>query len=182
MSPRPGGAGGPGRAFTLIETALAALLAGVLLTAALDVLGAARTTEFEVVERQRGLMLGQALLSEILQQAYEDPGLPAGSFGLGADESGPNRALWDDVDDYHGLVDDPPRTRDGSDIAWAADYERRVRVAWVTLADPRVSAGSNTGIKSIVVTVYRADQLVCTLSALRTCVWLFPADTTGVGP
>jgi type II secretory pathway pseudopilin PulG len=180
-TPAPG-APRTARAFTLIETAVATLVSGVLLVAALNAVGAARTSEFEVVERERGLLLGQALLSEILQQAYEDPALPPGSFGLGADESGPDRTLWEDVDDYHGLVDDPPRTRDGAAIAWASEYERRARVSWVTLADPRVTAASNTGIKSIVVTVYRGEQLVCTLSAFRTCVWLHPADSTGVGP
>jgi len=166
------GRGSKARGLTLAETAVSTLIVGVTLVAALNTVGAARGTELAVAERGRAVLLAQDLLAEVLQQAYEDPDLGPGSFGLGSDEVGDgSRLLWEDVDDYDGWSAAPPQTREGNEIAWAQDYRRTVEVCWVQSADLTAASLAATGIKRIRVTVAHRGRDLVTLTAYRTEAW-----------
>ena len=168
---RPRGA----RAFSLAEVAVSVLIVGGLFVAAMNSVGASRTGQFKLDERNRGLLLAQDLMSEILQQAYEDPALPPGSFGRGGAESATgNRSLFNDVDDYHGWTASPPEYKDGSVIPGLDGYGRTVNVRWVGPINLDQVQGSNTGVKRIIVTVQRQSRQVGRLVALRTQAWIEP--------
>jgi MSHA pilin protein MshD len=177
---RSGVGGNPLRpAFTLTEAVVSIAIVGVMLVAALNTVGASQTTRKTMGDRSRGMLLAEDLMSEILQQHYEDPDYALGSFGLAAAEVGDgSRALWEDVDDYDGWSASPPQAKDGTELTGFDGWTRAVSVSWVTRADPAVVSASDTGVKVVVVTVSCDGQEVATLTALRTRAWQYvPEDS-----
>jgi len=160
---------------SLIETTVSVLLVGILFAAVLNTLGASSMTQSIHARRETAMLLAQDLMSEILQQAYEDPNLPEGSFGLGADEVGDgSRALWEDVDDYNGWSASPPESRTGAAIAWAVGYERAVMCVWLDPNDLATPSATDTGVKGIWVFVRQNGKQLAKLAAIRTRAWQDP--------
>ena len=56
-------------------------------------------------------MLAQQLMAEIQQQPYKDQTVLGLLFGPELGESTADRSAFDDVDDYDGFVEQPPRSR-----------------------------------------------------------------------
>ena len=81
-----------------MESVLSALIFGLMLVAALSVVGASKSAELKNDQQQTALMLAQDLIAEILRQAYEDSNqVPVDDPETG--EAGSNRLLFDDIDD-----------------------------------------------------------------------------------
>lgn len=157
------------RALTMVEVSVSILVVGVTVVAALNTVGAARVGLQRTGDRSRGTMLAQQLMTEILQQHYEDPNYGPGSFGLGGDEVGDgSRSLWEDVDDYAGWQASPPEDKDGNVLPGFNGWARAVEVVWVNPADLSQTVGYDTRVKRIVVTVTRNGLVVATMTALRT--------------
>jgi len=170
------GRGDPPRcaAMTLVEAVVSIAIVGVMLVAALNAVGASRVTQQKMSERARAMLLAEDLMSEILRQAYEDPDLGAGSFGLAGSEIGDgSRALWEDVDDYDGWSAAPPEEKDGTPLNGFAGWTRSVEVAWIATDDFEDEQGSDTGVKRVIVRVVLNDALMAELTALRTNVYQY---------
>lgn len=170
------------RSFSLVEVVVSVLVMGVMFVAALNTVGAARSGEYRLAEREQALLLAQALVAEIMQQAYADPTAGYGSWGIGSDELTGNRSLFEDVDDYDDWQASPPQNKDGTAIAWASDFGRAVDVAWVTPGNLSQTSSSETGIKRIVVTVTRGGRTLVSLTAYRTEAWRDPLEVLGAHP
>ena len=99
--------------FSLIEAVTSIVLVAVLFAAAMQTVGASRIAHYKTGGQRRGTLLARQLLSEILQQSYEDPDGSSGAIGLDAGESGSDRNDFDDVDDYDGWYADSPEDKDG---------------------------------------------------------------------
>ena len=156
---------------TMVEVVVSMVIVAVLLAAALNTVGAVAMSRRTVTDRARAGGLAEDLMAEILDQAYEDPQSAPGTIGLEADEvANGNRALWDDVDDYNGWSASPPQQKAGTIIAGFEEWTRRVSVARVQLVNPTQTAGSDTGVKRITVTVLHGDKEAARLVALRTRV------------
>jgi type II secretory pathway pseudopilin PulG len=161
-------------ALTLVEAVVSLAIVGVMLVAALNTVGAALATQKKMGDRGRAMLLAQDLMSEIVRQAYEDPDLSTGSFGLTADEVGDgSRSLWDDVDDYDGWSASPPQQRDGTVLSDFDGWRRSVAVGWVDSAEVATELGSDTGVKRITVAVTFKGLPLATLVALRTNTWQY---------
>ena len=80
------------------------------------------------------------------------------------------RTAFDDVDDYHGLSESPPKKRDGTSLTAYSGWTRSVNVGWVTGADLNLSSASDTSIKRITVTITRNKKKLAELVAVRTSV------------
>ncbi len=167
--------------FTMVEVVVASLVVSVLLVAALNTVAAARMGQYKLAERGRGLLLAQALMAEILQQAYADAVAGTSSFGMEAGETVGNRSLFDDVDDYGGWTATPPQNRDGSIIPQSTGYQQAVSVNWVTPANLNVTSATNSGVKRIRVTISREGRTIIVLTAFRTQTWTSPVDLQGSG-
>jgi len=170
------------RTFLLIESVISTLVIGVMLVAALSAVGIVRKGEAQNVERRRGLLLAQMLMSEILQQAYVDPSAGPGGFGIAADEVTGNRSRFDDVDDYYNWDATPPQNKDGSAIPWATGYEQIASVNWVDPNNLASTSGSETYVKRIVVATKYQGRTVATLTAYRTVSWFDPVLVQGAPP
>jgi hypothetical protein len=159
----------------MVEAVVSIAIVGVMLVAVLNTVGAARTSEYKIADHDRGMLLAQRLMAEILAQQYCDPASGLGSFGPGADETKPgNRSLYEDVDDYNGWKASPPQNKDGTPIPWGGGYTELVNVDWVNPGAWTAPVSSESGIKWIRVTILRQNRVVAALSAYRTSAWSDP--------
>ncbi len=160
------------RGMTLAECVICVVLVGVALVAALDTVGAAKSGLRQVNDRRCGHQLAQALMEEILQQAYADPAdltaitaavyasgqYNAAVLGLETGEEVPgDRSLFDDVDDYDGWSASPPQDRDGTEMDHLPSWRREVTVEWMQPNNFRVTSPKERGVKRITVTAYAGD-------------------------
>jgi type II secretory pathway pseudopilin PulG len=155
------------RTFSLAEAVIAIAIVGVMLVAALHTAGAARLGEQKTGDRGKGMLLAQQLMSEILQQSYEEPVDPP-VFGPEVGEATGSRTSFDDVDDYDGWSASPPEQKDGTVIPGLDGWTRSVRVERVDPADLSQVVASDTRIKRITVRVARDDAAVAAIAAVRT--------------
>lgn len=159
-------------AFTLIEATLSTVVVGIMLVAALSALGAARLGEQRLMLAERGLPLAEELMAEILSKAYSDPDGSSSAIGPDTGESAAtHRMNLDDIDDYDGWSASPPVGADGTEYTWYADWQRKVEVDWVEVANPETVAASDKGVKRIVVSVLYNGETVAELKTLRFQAW-----------
>ena len=121
--------------------------------------------------------LAQGVMEEILSKAYEDPDGSAGSFGT---EEG-SRINYDDVDDYDGLDDAPPRDSQGNALTSFSGFRARVAVENVTATSPDGTAQSDgsTDFKRVTVAVsWNSGSKLVRLKGLRSN---FDASESGGG-
>jgi MSHA pilin protein MshD len=154
------------RGFTLVEAAVSCIIVAVMLTAALSTAAAARARQQKAVDRQRALFLAQSLMSEITDKAYIDPGLLP-LFGPELAEIGQPRSVYNDVDDYDGLNESPPKYADGTPISGYSRWSRSVTVQWVQPNNTASASLLDTGVKLITVTVKKNGVPQMVLKALR---------------
>jgi len=161
-------------AFTLVEAVVCTAIVGLLLVAALSTAAAARTTEYRMATRERGLLLAQELLAEMLTRPYSDPEEGTAGFGAEAGESDGTRRLFDDFDDYRNWSASPPQTRDGVALTDLTGWKRQVQVRRLNPATLNTALGES-GLKSCTVSVWRDGALVAELSAIRAEIWQLEA-------
>lgn len=159
------------RGLTLAESVVAMTILSVLGVAAVNTLAAARLDRVWTRQYATAHQLAEAMMAEILEKPYADPEVGVGSFGLDAGELGSDRLTFDDVDDYEGWTSSPPKRADGASIAGATGYTRAVRVVRVTLANPRTTSATETGLKCIVVDVGVGSERLVRLYGLRSAAW-----------
>jgi hypothetical protein len=136
------------------------------LVSSFSTIAASRRSQTFESNKVRGLAIAEALLAEISQLPMREPSCDCG-YGVEAGESGATRSNYDDVDDYHNLVDSPPMSKSGSACVGYTDLSRRVTVDRVTLSDWNVSTATYEGVYRITVTVLRNTQEVSQIVGYR---------------
>ncbi len=149
----------------MAEVIISTLLVGMVLVAAMKGVGGTLMTWRVGEQYHDGLTLCQQLMMEILQHRYEEP-VDAVLFGVESPESSSSRAVWDDVDDYHGWSSAPEDTG-GTALTGYESWTRAVTVAFAEIADPTQTAASDEGLKRITVTVTDPDGQTTVLEAYR---------------
>lgn len=103
-----------------------------------------------VVMQVKAAKLGQAYLEEISLKRFDESSpignlircnqTPAITCGAIINEEGLlNRSLFDDVDDYHGLIDQPPKDSLGNSLSGFNNFSVTVQVSY---------AGSDFGLNN----------------------------------
>jgi MSHA pilin protein MshD len=112
------------RGLSLVELVMAIVVVSVGVVGLLGALNlsAGRSAD-PMIERQAQL-LAEAYLEEILLKKFVDP---EDDRVCPAPEAG-GRSAWDNVCDYHGLADSPPRDQLGNALAALAGYTVAVTV------------------------------------------------------
>jgi type II secretory pathway pseudopilin PulG len=155
------------RAITIVEAAVSVVIVAVLLVAALRTLGAAARARVVQSAQAQGPSLARLLLAEIRATRYADPEMPDGPLGPEAGESAvKDRTGFDDVDDFNGFTESPPRARDGSPLPNLSAWRRDVAVEWVQPDQPDTVVNTDLGLKRITVTV-TGNGVTARLVALR---------------
>lgn len=155
------------RAFTLVEAVISIVITSVMLVAALRTVAAARSGQIWNSDRLRAIYLAQDLMAEITSKPYTDPGATP-LFGPEGAEIVGGRSTYDDVDDYNGLSESPPKDRSGTSIPGATSWTRAVTVIWVMPADLTQTSLIDRGAKLITVTVSRNNATLAKLVEVRT--------------
>jgi type II secretory pathway pseudopilin PulG len=152
---------------------VATLIVGIMLVAAMQTVGQSVRGRIAMADAQRGALLAQQLMAEILQTDYLEPDESA-VFGPEASETGGTRGAFDDVDDYDGWTASPPQQKDGTPIPNRTDWQRAVTVDWVNASLLTQVLATDTGVKRITVTVSRNGQVVASLVTVRSEAWQQP--------
>lgn len=150
----------------LIEAVVSLLVVSLLLVAALHTVGASTLSQRWNSDRQRGMHLASDLMAEITGKAYANNGELL--FGPSAAEASSGRSSFDDVDDYQGLSEAPPKDRAGATLSGYTGWTRDVAVVWVDPQNPSQVAILESGAKRVTVTVKRRGKPVASLTAVRT--------------
>jgi type II secretory pathway pseudopilin PulG len=176
MTRRPGTSRRPPRharareGFSLIEATISIIIVGGALVASLQAVGLAASMTRRAAEMDQASLLARDLMVEIIAQPYKDPVFDSGQIGPRPSEVDGTRALFNDVDDYHGWTASPPQSRNGAVLPNLEGWSRSVRVQWIDPTD-MAPAASDTGIKRITVAVSRNGIPRAQLVALRTLTW-----------
>jgi MSHA pilin protein MshD len=138
---------------TLIELVIAIVIVSIAVSALLMVFSMNVGYSADPMIRYQAVAIAEAYLEEISLKAFADPD------GVDGEAS---RTLYDDVDDYHGLVDVGARNQFDAALPGLGDYTVSVTVTQSAL--PSIAAIDNYLIN---VTVTHAAQINFTLSAYR---------------
>jgi MSHA pilin protein MshD len=139
---------------TLIELVIAIVIISIAASTILMALSTNVTYSADPMIRHQAVAIAEAYLEEIALRSFADPD--------GVDGEG-SRDLYDDVDDYNGLVDNGARNQFDAAIAGLSDYTVSVTVA-PSSALPSIAS---TDLYLISVTITHAANIDFTVSAYR---------------
>jgi MSHA pilin protein MshD len=148
-------------AFTIIEAVMSVAIVGILLATSLTAFAGIAKQRKVQAERREAYEIGQQLMTEILQQYFQDPVAP-----VWGPESGETRATFNDVDDYDGYTETNPTLKDGTALSDYTGWTRSVAVTYVDPLNPANTIASST-LKRITVKVTAPSGKQYTLVGLR---------------
>jgi hypothetical protein len=156
------------RAFSYVEALISTIILGTAIATGMSLYGSYAQGALMDAERSDALQLCSDLLVEILAKEFEEPAAAAGSFGPGPGET--SRLTFNDVDDYDGWSEGPPRTPKGDIIGdeRLRDCERKVQVYNVLETDLAVRrTNGSTAAKAIRVYVVKNKKVLAELTGHR---------------
>ncbi|MCC6322030.1 MAG: type II secretion system protein [Phycisphaerales bacterium] len=155
------------RGFTLVEAAVSIVIVGVMLTAAISMLGSSARTRRQTALWREGESIARALMAEVQQSGY---GATSGLLSVVAIPQGADRTRWRTVDEYNGLTEGPPTDRTGAPLPGYPAWRRSVQIERVDPTNPGGAGraiNGDTGLKRITVVVVAPGGQRTTLVALR---------------
>jgi hypothetical protein len=152
--------------FTLAETAFSTVIVGMVVLAGLRTVVVSAQHQTTSASTATGTFLANDLLSEILPHYYQER-VGRVNFGTEDNEAGATRAKYDDVDDYHGYAESPPRKKDGTALINSLAWRRSVTVDWVEPTNVMNASQTETGLKRISVVVTFRGKPVASCVGLR---------------
>ena len=118
------------RGVTLVELIVSIVVIGVALAGVMVVIVRNTSASADPLIWHQAVIVGEAYLEEILTKNFTADGVEG------------SRDLYDDVMDYNGLTDSPPRDQNGTAIAALAGYSVNVQVATEALNDITLASGN----------------------------------------
>ena len=139
---------------TLIELVISIVIVSIAVSAVLMALSMNVARSADPMIRHQAVAIAEAYLEEIFLKPFDDPD--------GVDGEA-NRTLYDDVDDYNGLVDVGARDQFNAALAGLGDYTVTVAVT----ASSALPSIASTDLFLISVTITHAANIDFTVSAYR---------------
>ena len=139
---------------TLIELVIAIVIVSIAVSAVLMALSMTVGYSADPMIRHQAIAIAEAYLEEIALKAFDDPD--------GVDGEA-NRTLYDDVNDYNGLVDVGARDQFNAALAGLGDYTVTVAVT----ASSALPSIASTDLYLISITITHAADINFTVSAYR---------------
>ena len=154
------------KGFSLIELVITIVVIGIALSALSTSLFSAVGRNADPLWQSKATQLSQAYLDEILSMRYQENSLLGGGIVgtcaiAGPEEGVGNRSLFDDVDDYDGLVE----TASFLDITTSSNYAGYTVSIAVTCVGPTNVAVNDS--KLIAVTITSPTNQSIVFSVLR---------------
>lgn len=142
------------RGFTLIELVISIVVVSIALGGVLLAINYTVTHSADPMLQHQAVAIAESYLEEILLKPFADPD------GVDGESS---RALFDDVDDYHGLLDSGVRDQTGNSIPGLDNY-----TVGVTVVGTNLNGIAIANSKKITVTVSHPVGFNMSLSGYRT--------------
>lgn len=155
------------RGFTIAEAAMSMVVVSLMIGAALGVSASVSKSLHADGEHATAIALADALADEIRDRAYQEPGSATDVIALEAGEAAGDHTTFDDVDDYNGLVETTLVDRQGNKVKGVVNWERRVTVEWVSLANLAKVSATTTGAKRVTITARHLGRVIVTRYVLR---------------
>jgi MSHA pilin protein MshD len=150
--------------FSLIEVAVSSILVGSIMLTSLSTVGAVMRFRSSTSDTARAALLAADLLAEIQNLPYADPNqTPV----MGKESGEATRAQFDDVDDYDGWTESPPKNRAGTSLTGFTGWTRSATVVRAQRNSPMQNAGADEGLKRIRITVSKNGVTLQTIDALQ---------------
>ncbi|MBI1337600.1 MAG: hypothetical protein GC164_11625 [Phycisphaera sp.] len=140
--------------FTLMEVLIASTILAFSVAAITQAIVAGQTQSYEALHEYRALSLAEALMEEILAKPYDDP---EGATDIGPDAGETTRALFDNVDDYHGYTEAAGTVADEAGLVYPAPFTDFSRSVTVSDASQGI-AGLGVTLYGVTVTVTVTDE------------------------
>jgi len=141
-----------------VEVLLAAMILSVLIAAAVQLFGNLARSQSTVTDQDGAEFLALEMTREITRCYYADPDVNR-VIGVEADEIGPDRQLWDDLDDYHAWNNCPPVDRWNTPYQDLAHLTRSVEVQYVAANDFTNTVVDDQGFRAVTITVSRGPKI-----------------------
>ncbi|HRK31656.1 MAG TPA: hypothetical protein PLD59_11305 [Tepidisphaeraceae bacterium] len=155
------------RGFTLIEAALATIIVGTGVLAAVELFGVCAKQNMHGTHSTVAIMLSTNVQEAMGLLSFRDPQLGGATFGP---ETGETLASYDDLDDFNNLTLSPPIDANRQPIAELGQYSQLITVRPVypnqlssnsNDASPTISTSTDTGAMRVRVRVmYRPSPNV----------------------
>ncbi|HQU14565.1 MAG: hypothetical protein B7Z66_15710 [Chromatiales bacterium 21-64-14] len=161
------------RGMTLIELVISIVVVSIAVTGVLLAINQTVRHSADPMITEQATAIAQSYLEEIMLQSFANPPnttAPCNPATLGPDP-GETRATYNDVGDYNGLVDAPPRDQNGtpmdpgSSLIDLSKYIVKVRVSCAALNGIPATASKRI---DVTVTNSAVPDLDITISAYRT--------------
>jgi hypothetical protein len=165
------------RGLSQVEVVVSTVIVSVLMVTSLSTIAASRRSQMTESNEVCGLAIAEAMMVEIAQLAMRDPACDCG-FGAESGEAGANRLGFDDVDDYHNLVDSPPKSRNGIALSGYSGLSRKVSIDRVTTGNWNTTTATYAGVYRITVSVLRGTAEVSRIVGYRSAGSLGAIETT----
>ena len=142
------------RGVTLVELIVSIVVIGTALAGVLMVIVRNTSASADPLIWHQAVIVGEAYLEEVLTKNFTADGVEA------------SRGLYDDVMDYNGLNESPPKDQNGTVINALSGYRVQVQVAVEALNDITLASGNAVRVQvtvtmptggSVVVSGYRTN-------------------------
>ena len=164
--------------FTLIELVVAMLILAIAGLGVTYALSLGLRHQSDALWQSKAVALGESYMEEILARRYDEhspvggvpPCSPATTAcaAAGAFDDGEARAAFDDVDDYDGLVEQPPLDANGNPRSGYDSYRVAVSVEYPTAAQVgALGLDAATDAKLVTVTVSTPEGGSMAFGAIR---------------
>jgi len=161
---------------TLVELVISIVILSIAMVSMMTFFSTSMSRSADPLWHNKTLKLGQLYLDEILAKKYDEltpmGGLPfvvtPDCAGLGPDSLGAGtetRASFDDVDDYHGILNSAPVSLTGAGLDSSYD-DYRISIT-VACDGSDVGASGNAHAKIITVQVTAPNQKTVTFAAYK---------------
>ncbi|MCP4708425.1 MAG: hypothetical protein GY869_07365, partial [Planctomycetes bacterium] len=153
---KPRGSFRPGLSY--VEVLLASVILSVLIAAAVQLFGNLARSQSFATDQDGAKFLALEMTREITRRYYADPQMNRIN-GVEFNEIGPNRGLWDDIDDYHKWQSCPPVDRWNTPYKDLAHLTRSVDVQYVAANDFTQIVADDQGFRSVTITVRNGTKI-----------------------
>jgi len=148
--------------FTLMEVMFAMMVLSFSVAALTQAIVSGQSHTYEAMHSSRAVALAEAMIDEVLSKPYDDP---EGELTVGPDTGEASRDLFDNADDYDGLIEAAGAVQDQSLTAYPQLYQRFGRSVTATYTTENLpDLGGNHNGLTVTVTVTDQNGRVWTIS------------------
>jgi MSHA pilin protein MshD len=148
------------RGITMAETIVSTLLVGMVLVGTIQLVAPIIRSGSVMSDKLIATNMARELSEEIGTKLFMSPS--SGDVEFTGPEAGETRAIYDDIDDFHGINNSPPVLSDGRVMTHLGGWARVVKVTHASLADPSADSGIYTGLKRVTVSVTKDGVTLAT--------------------